>query len=128
MDGKGNPLLKTGKWKDRAMTMETILANATLVLPGETLRGHVRLSEGRITDIGSGVGIPDGAVLHFTEGASIVTVIGERKVQLDGAEMSLTAATRQLLGLDYSVAPGPYWTYEGRVLRDIYNATYSRED
>ena len=74
------------------------------------------------------MGIPDGAVLHFTEGASTVTVISERKVQLDGAEMSLTAATRQLLGLDYSVAPGPYWSYEGRVLRDIYNATYSRED
>jgi hypothetical protein len=67
-------------------------------------------------------------VLHFTEGDATVTVLGERKVQLDGVEMSLTAATRQLLGLDYSVAPGPYWTYEGRGVRDIYNATYSRED
>jgi hypothetical protein len=74
------------------------------------------------------MGIPDGSVLHFTEGDATVTVVGERKVQLDGIEMSLTAATRQLLGLDYSVAPGPYWTYEGRVVRDIYNATYSRED
>lgn len=41
---------------------ETILANATLVLPHETLRGQVRLVGGTITDIAPGVGIPAGAV------------------------------------------------------------------
>lgn len=74
------------------------------------------------------MGIPQGAVLHFTEGDSVVTVANERKVMLDGQEMSLTAATRQLLGLDYSVAPGAYWTYEGKSIRDIYNVTYTRDD
>jgi hypothetical protein len=29
-----------------------------------------------------------------------------------------------LLSLDYSVQPGPYWTFNGRSLRDIYNETY----
>lgn len=71
------------------------------------------------------MGIAQGSVLHFTEGDATVTVVGDKKVRLDGEEMSLTAATRQLLGLDYSVAPGPYWTYEGKLLRAIYDETYS---
>ncbi|MFN4129913.1 MAG: alpha-D-ribose 1-methylphosphonate 5-triphosphate diphosphatase [Paracoccaceae bacterium] len=41
---------------------ETILANATLVLPGGTLRGQVRMQDGRITDIAEGTGLPHGAV------------------------------------------------------------------
>lgn len=44
------------------MTTETILANATLVLPNETLRGQVRLHEGRIADIAEGTGLPAGAI------------------------------------------------------------------
>lgn len=44
------------------MTTETILANATLVLPTETLRGQVRIRDGRIADIAEGASVPDGAV------------------------------------------------------------------
>lgn len=73
------------------------------------------------------MGIASGSVLHFTEGDATVVVASERKVLLNGEDMSLTAATRQLLGLDYSVAPGPYWTFEGRLLRDIYNETYIQD-
>jgi hypothetical protein len=73
------------------------------------------------------MGIPDGSVLQFTESDATVTVIGEKKVIVNGEEMSLTAATRQLLGLEYSVAPGPYWTYEGKLLRAIYDETYGQE-
>ncbi|MBL9050826.1 MAG: alpha-D-ribose 1-methylphosphonate 5-triphosphate diphosphatase [Tabrizicola sp.] len=40
---------------------DTILANATLVLPDEVLRGQVRLADGRITDIVPGGGVPSGA-------------------------------------------------------------------
>lgn len=43
------------------MTRETILANATLVLPDETLRGQVRLVDGRIADIAEGNAVPPGA-------------------------------------------------------------------
>jgi alpha-D-ribose 1-methylphosphonate 5-triphosphate diphosphatase len=43
------------------MTRETILANATLVLPGETLRGQVRLVDGKIADIAQGTDVPPGA-------------------------------------------------------------------
>ena len=41
---------------------ETILANAMLVLPGESFRGQVRLAEGRIADIAEGAQVPAGAV------------------------------------------------------------------
>ncbi len=43
------------------MTPETILANATLVLPDETLRGQVRIVDGRIADIAEGTAVPPGA-------------------------------------------------------------------
>ena len=41
---------------------ETILANATLVLPGETLRGQIRLKDGRIDGLSEGHSVPQGAV------------------------------------------------------------------
>ena len=41
---------------------ETILANATLVLPREVLRGSLTLSEGRIAAIEPGGAVPSGAV------------------------------------------------------------------
>ncbi|MCU0440888.1 MAG: GIY-YIG nuclease family protein [Bacteroidia bacterium] len=47
-----------------------------------------------------------------------------RTVLFRGEETSLTNATKAILELDYSVAPGPYWTFNGRLLRDIYNETY----
>jgi alpha-D-ribose 1-methylphosphonate 5-triphosphate diphosphatase len=40
---------------------ETILANAMLVLPGETLRGQLRMVDGRIVDIATGSAVPAGA-------------------------------------------------------------------
>lgn len=43
------------------MTRETILANATLVLPDEILRGQVRIVDGRIADIVPGSAVPSGA-------------------------------------------------------------------
>lgn len=41
---------------------ETILANATLVLPDQVLRGRITLAEGRIVEISEGGAIPPGAV------------------------------------------------------------------
>lgn len=41
---------------------ETILANATLAIPGETFRGHLRMRDGVIADIGTGNAIPAGAI------------------------------------------------------------------
>jgi hypothetical protein len=73
------------------------------------------------------MGIPIESVLHSAEDDSTTIVIAPKKVRFRDEEMSLTAATRLMLGLDYSVAPGPYWTFNGRSLRDIYNETYTAE-
>jgi hypothetical protein len=70
------------------------------------------------------MGIPVGSVLNFSESDATVIVASDRKVYLNGEQLSLTAATRQLLQLDYSVAPAPYWTFDGKPLLDIYNETY----
>jgi alpha-D-ribose 1-methylphosphonate 5-triphosphate diphosphatase len=41
---------------------ETILANATLVLPNEVIKGSLRVSDGQIVDIAQGKAIPAGAI------------------------------------------------------------------
>lgn len=74
------------------------------------------------------MGIPIGTELKFTQGAAAVTVTSNRKVSFNGEETSLSQTTKVLLGNDYYVAPGPYWTFNGKVLRDIYNETYTDFD
>lgn len=68
--------------------------------------------------------IPIGSLLHFTQGDAIVTVVGPRRVRLGEEEMSLTAATRQIFGEEYDRPPALYWTFEGRLLREIYDEIY----
>ena len=74
------------------------------------------------------MGIPAGSILASTHNDTTVTVIGPRKVKLGDEELSLTAATTQVLQLDYAVAPGPHWTFNGKLVRDIYNETYTEID
>lgn len=70
------------------------------------------------------MGIPVGATLYFTQGDSTVTVLGPKRVKFGEEEMSLTAVTKQLQETEYNLPPALYWTYEGQLLRDIYNETY----
>lgn len=68
--------------------------------------------------------IPIGSILQATKDDSVVTVISQRKIDFNGEEMSLTAATRLVLGIEYDVAPGPFWTFRGKRISDIYEETY----
>jgi hypothetical protein len=52
-------------------------------------------------------------------------VVDERNVKYRDEVMSLTKATRIMLDNSYNVAPGNYWIYEGKKLREIYNETYT---
>lgn len=72
------------------------------------------------------MGIPIGSQLLFINNDEIATVNTDRTVIFRGVEKSLTGATRMALGegYTYNVAPGPYWTFNGKRLRDIYNETY----
>lgn len=71
--------------------------------------------------------IPMGAKLQYAKDEEIIEVVvcGERKVLYKADETSLTAVTRELLGLDYAVQPTKYWTYNGKNLQDIYNEIYA---
>ena len=39
-----------------------VLANATLVLPDETVTGSIEIAGGRIVDVQPGAGVPPGAI------------------------------------------------------------------
>ncbi|NQY98781.1 MAG: GIY-YIG nuclease family protein [Henriciella sp.] len=70
------------------------------------------------------MGIPIGAELYSTADDTVVTVCEPKKVLMNGDAISLTAATRTVLGIEYSVAPTGYWTYNGKSLNTIYDETY----
>lgn len=73
------------------------------------------------------MGIQDGDILEYLQEDINVTVISNKKVKLNGKELSLTAATKELMGIDFNIQPTQYWMYKGRNLRDIYNDTYTFE-
>lgn len=76
------------------------------------------------------MGIPVGSQIYFNSDGEAATVTSEKFVRFRDTETSLTNATRLALGegYAYNVAPGPYWTYNGRKLREIYNETYQRPE
>lgn len=72
------------------------------------------------------MGIPLGAKLEFSRDGEtyVVEVSDARKVSYCGVEKSLTAITKELLGIEHALQPTSYWTYNGKNLMDIYNETY----
>jgi hypothetical protein len=70
------------------------------------------------------MGIPLGLRLHSNYNHESCEVVDAKMVNFRGIVMSLTRATREMLELDYNVAPSSYWVYEGKILRDIYEDTY----
>lgn len=77
------------------------------------------------------LGIPTGSVLVSTEDPTItVTVADERKVQFNDGTCSLTAATRRVLGLaeDYPLQPSPFWTFNGKTVKTIYEEFHTGSD
>ncbi|MBK7563509.1 conserved hypothetical protein [Candidatus Propionivibrio aalborgensis] len=73
------------------------------------------------------LGIPNGSILISKDGEHQCTVVGEKKVDYCGTVSSLTAATRKMLGLaeDYPLQPSPYWTFNGRTVKEIYESFHS---
>lgn len=74
------------------------------------------------------MGIPIGAKLVLKDGETTVEIVEDRKVSLNGILMSLTAATREVMKIDYSIQPSPHWTYQGKSLRDYYEKTYGTDE
>lgn len=73
--------------------------------------------------------IPVGAKLLFTQDETIeATVTANNNVVReggDGREVALSTLSRELIG--YIVRPLQYWTYDGRNLLEIYDATYTKQ-
>jgi len=95
------------------------------VIDQESREAAARLSRRRPNLNFLEMGIPIGSTLSANDHNEQVTVVSGKKVHYRGKDMSLTAATRKIMELDYSVAPGPHWTFDGRSLREIYDDTYS---
>lgn len=70
------------------------------------------------------MGIPVGGILHSNVTNDNCEVIDDRTVLFRGEITSLTNATMIVLENDYRVSPGPFWTFDGRKVRDLYNETY----
>lgn len=70
------------------------------------------------------MGIPVGSILHSNYADEQCIVVSERQVEFRGEVVSLTRATRVLMENDHNIQPSPYWMYEGRRLKDIYDETY----
>ena len=70
------------------------------------------------------MGIPVGSTLVSLRTDETATVTGARKVMFRDEEMSLTAATRLMLGTEHNIIPTRYWKYESELLRQRYNAIY----
>ena len=74
--------------------------------------------------------IPVGSKLEFSKDKEqTAEVRSEKKVLFRDKEVSLTAATIELLGLDKRdrVQSGRYWLFKGKYLDEIYNETYPTE-
>ncbi|MDA7932506.1 GIY-YIG nuclease family protein [Mariniblastus sp.] len=73
--------------------------------------------------------IPNGSRLTFNTTDDYVIVVAHKKVIFnDGEPTSLTAVTREILGLDYNIQPTRHWSFDGRNLRDIWSETYVTSD
>lgn len=73
--------------------------------------------------------IPVGSRLVYRDDAeAVATVLDERNVDYQGESVSLTALTQSLMGTSYPLSPTPYWTFEGRTLKAIYDETYASAD
>ena len=74
--------------------------------------------------------IPTGSVLISKNGRLQVTVVEAKKVELNGEVMSLTMATRRLLGLhnNQPIQPSPYWTFNSKSVKEIYENYHSENE
>lgn len=76
------------------------------------------------------LGIPAGSVLIAKNGQQQVIVVDDKTVELQGVICSLTEATRKVLGLAerYPLQPSPYWLFNGRTVKEIYEAYHQDID
>jgi hypothetical protein len=96
----------------------------TQVIDAESIAAGEQLRKKRSPMDFTKMQIPIGSKLYFTEDDTSVTVTQPRKVLFNNEELSLTAVTKKLLSVAYDVQPSLHWTYDGRLLKKIYDEMY----
>lgn len=81
-----------------------------------------------VLDFGK-LGIPPGSYLMFQDGVTTIQVLTNRKVEFDGQTCFLVTPTRKLMGLseDYPIQPSPYWSYQGKRLKELYEEFHGEQ-
>jgi hypothetical protein len=77
------------------------------------------------------LGMPPGSMLvWYKDDKEAAEVVDGRRVKYRDREMSLTNATRLVMGLDpkYPIQPAPYWLYNGKSIDEIYEEYYAKEE
>lgn len=76
------------------------------------------------------LGIPQGSTLTYKNGTDQCEVVSEKRVRFLGDEMSLTAATRKVIGLpgDYPLQPSPHWIFNGKTIKNLYDEFHNGEE
>ena len=68
------------------------------------------------------LGIPAGSELKFTRREAVATVMDDRStLNYEGENFAISVLTGRLMDVNYNISPSRYWTYNGRLLRDIYD-------
>ena len=73
------------------------------------------------------MGIPVGAelVMNYKGTEYKAYVNGPRTVRYNDEEKHLSPLTSEILGREFNSNPTHYWSYNGRILSDIYDETYN---
>ena len=73
------------------------------------------------------MGLKEGDVLKFNRNDETCTVLTERQVSYKGEAWFLSNLTNKLLDRTGPMDGSPYWYFNGKNLKDIYNETYSMD-
>ena len=114
------------QWGNEDVTPQVNAENETI--DAESRRAAKRLSKKRPNLNFEEMSIPVGSILSAVNSDDKAEVVGPKKVKFREKEMSLTGATKIMLGLDYAVQPTSHWRYQNKLLRDVYNQTYVQLD
>ena len=71
------------------------------------------------------MGLKEGDVLKFNRNDETCTVLTGRQVSYKGEAWFLSNLTNKLLDRTGPMDGSPYWYFNGKNLKDLYNETYS---
>ena len=93
----------------------------------ESIRAARNLSPKRPNLNFNELGIENGEIIEARRFNEHAEVIDQNRVLFKGEKLYLTAATRKLLEIEYSVSGAPHWKFKGELLSDIYDKYHASD-